>query len=138
MHVNVEKSDVAIQDQLPTLPQPVQLGIDITVATTARVAEIQRLQRLDVSPEDFVKDTLHFGLTRVVYEWADGTAFRDIVQLTDVLEGSIVRCITRVDELCREIRDAARVIGNAVLYKKMEEASAMIKRDIVFAASLYT
>lgn len=126
-----------MQDQLPDLPSAVQIGIDVVVSTAAKIAEIQRQQRLDVSPEDFIRDTLHFGLTRVVYEWADGTAFKDIVLLTDVLEGSIVRCITRLDELCREIRDASRVIGNAVLYKKMEEASALIKRDIVFAASLY-
>ena len=28
-------------------------------------------------------------------------------------------------------------LGDAELYSKMEEASALIKRDIVFAASLY-
>lgn len=70
-------------------------------------------------------------------------------------EGTIVRCITRLDETCREVRDAARVIGDAELFKKMEEAQLKIKRDskitffvcstcllktscaVVFAASLY-
>jgi antiviral helicase SKI2 len=28
-------------------------------------------------------------------------------------------------------------MGDPILYRKMEEASEMIKRDIVFAASLY-
>ena len=51
--------------------------------------------------------------------------------------GSIVRCIVRLDETCRDVRNAARVIGDSALYKKAEAASAMIKRDIVFAASLY-
>jgi antiviral helicase SKI2 len=37
-----------------------------------------------------------------------------------------------------KFRNAARIIGDPVLYQKMEEASSMIKRDIVFAASLYT
>ena len=41
-----------------------------------------------------------------------------------------------LDETCREVRDAARVIGDAELFKKMEEAQALIRRDIVFAASL--
>ena len=54
-----------------------------------------------------------------------------------VAEGTIVRCITRLDETCREVRNIARVIGDAVLFKKMETASEMIKRDIVFASSLY-
>ena len=54
-----------------------------------------------------------------------------------VQEGSIVRCITRLDELCREVRNAARIMGDPTLYRKMEVASESIKRDIVFAGSLY-
>jgi antiviral helicase SKI2 len=46
-----------------------------------------------------------------------------------VAEGTIVRVITRLDETCREVRDAARVIGDASLFKKMEEAQIKIKRD---------
>ena len=34
--------------------------------------------------------------------------------------------------------DAARVMGNTQLFAQMEAASALIKRDVVFAASLYT
>lgn len=40
-----------------------------------------------------------------------------------------MRVITRLDETCREVRDAARVIGDAELFKKMEEAQNKIKRD---------
>lgn len=57
--------------------------------------------------------------------------------ILDVQEGSIVRCITRLDETCKEIRNCARIIGDTSLYTKMEEASRRIKRDIVFASSLY-
>jgi antiviral helicase SKI2 len=63
--------------------------------------------------------------------------FKDICQLTNVLEGSIVRTITRLDETCKEVRNAARIVGDAGLYQKMEKASQLIKRDIVFASSLY-
>lgn len=42
-----------------------------------------------------------------------------------------MRTITRLDETCREVRDAARVIGDAALYQKMEACQACIKRDIV-------
>lgn len=57
--------------------------------------------------------------------------FNEIALLTDVQEGTIVRSITRLDETCREVRDAARVIGDAALYQKMEACQACIKRDIV-------
>lgn len=60
---------------------------------------------------------------------ADVQPFEQITALTDVAEGTVVRVITRLDETCREVRDAARVIGDADLMKKMEEAQIKIKRD---------
>lgn len=51
-------------------------------------------------------------------------------------EGTIVRVITRLDETCREVRDAARVIGDSELFTKMELCQTLIRRDIVFAVSL--
>ncbi len=47
-----------------------------------------------------------FGLMEVVYEWARGMSFKSITDLTDVLEGTIVRTITRLDETCREVKNA--------------------------------
>lgn len=38
---------------------------------------------------------------QVVYHWARGVPFKDICELTDVLEGAIVRTIVRLDETCR-------------------------------------
>ena len=83
------------------------------------------------------KPVVNFGLCAVVYQWARGVPFKEICQMTQFQEGSIVRTITRLDELCRDIQNAARVMGNPSLYHKMEAASQCIKRDIVFAASLY-
>ena len=48
-----------------------------------------------------------------------------------------MRCIQRLDETCKTVRNAARVIGDSDLLEKMETASTLIRRDIVFAASLY-
>jgi antiviral helicase SKI2 len=101
------------------------------------LGEIQKDCGLPVDPIEYCEKSLKFGLVHVVYEWALGIPFKDVVALTDVQEGSIVRCITRLDELCREIRNSARVVGNPTLYRKLEAASAAIKRDIVFASSLY-
>lgn len=74
---------------------------------------------------------------QVVYQWALGVPFKEICTLTDVMEGSIVRAIVRLDETCREVKDAAKVMGNTALVQQMEAASAAIKRDVIFAASLY-
>ena len=80
---------------------------------------------------------MNFGLCAVVYEWARGKAFKDITDMTGTPEGSIVRCICRLEELLKDVRNASVVIGNTSLHMKMEAASECIKRDIVFAASLY-
>jgi antiviral helicase SKI2 len=58
--------------------------------------------------------------------------------MTEAQEGLIVRCIQRLDEVCKDVRNAARIVGDPSLREKMEATSTAIKRDIVFAASLYT
>lgn len=60
------------------------------------------------------------------------------MEMTDAQEGLIVRCIQRLDEVCKDVRNAARIVGDPSLREKMEQTSTAIKRDIVFAASLYT
>lgn len=87
--------------------------------------------------DDGSRRGLNFGLCAVVYEWARGKPFRDIMKMTTVHEGVIVRCITRLDELCKDFRNASKLIGNPSLYRKLEAASTCIKRDIVFASSMY-
>ncbi|KAI0783389.1 antiviral helicase [Abortiporus biennis] len=123
-----EKTDIE-----PVIPPKLEEGRDAILAIAERVERVQ--ERHKVPGEEF--RALKFGLVEVVYEWAKGMPFEQITDLTDVAEGTIVRVITRLDETCREVRDAARVIGDAELFKKMEEAQIKIKRDIVFAASLY-
>lgn len=106
-----------------------------TIATN--LGTMQRDHGLHIDPQEYCENSLKFGLVHVVYEWALGVPFSSICELTLVQEGSIVRTITRLDELCREVRNCARVLGNPTLYRKMEAASVAIKRDIVFASSLY-
>ncbi|GBE77514.1 Putative ATP-dependent RNA helicase [Sparassis crispa] len=123
-----EKTDVE-----PVIPSKLEQGRDAIMAISDRVERIQDAHK--IPGVEF--RGLKFGLMEVVYEWAKGMPFEQITELTDVAEGTIVRVITRLDETCREVRDAARVIGDAELFKKMEECQIKIKRDIVFAASLY-
>lgn len=83
-------------------------------------------------------DSMKFGLAEVVYHWCLGMPFVEIASMTDVQEGIIVRSMTRLDEVCRDVRAAAKVTGNSRLMNKMEVASRSLKRDIAFVGSLYT
>jgi hypothetical protein len=119
------------------LPERLISSCERMKAIAVDLGQRQKDFGLPVDPLEYCTSMLKMGLVHVVYEWACGVPFSSICELTEVQEGSIVRCITRLDELCREVRNCARVVGNPTLYRKMEAASEAIKRDIVFASSLY-
>uniref|UniRef100_A0A3Q3J8R8 SKI2 homolog, superkiller viralicidic activity 2-like n=1 Tax=Monopterus albus TaxID=43700 RepID=A0A3Q3J8R8_MONAL len=112
-------------------------SIDRVLSVAQRIGELQRDCGIPQTAEEFVGQ-FKFGLTEVVYCWARGMPFAEIALLTDVQEGTVVRCIQRLDEVLKEVRQAARIVGDSVLGSKMERASLSIRRDIVFTASLYT
>ncbi|GAA5893928.1 hypothetical protein JCM8208_001280 [Rhodotorula glutinis] len=126
-------------DSEPLLTPRLEEGKEILVATYDRITAVQDRHRANFADDGAFNGSgeLKFGLMEVVYEWARGMSFQQITQLTDVQEGTIVRCITRLDETCREVRDAARVVGNAELFQKAVKAQELLRRGIVFAASLY-
>ncbi|XP_062266120.1 helicase SKI2W [Platichthys flesus] len=121
----------------PHITTTLQEGIGRVLAVAQRIGELQRECGITQTAEEFVGQ-LKFGLTEVVYCWARGMPFAEIALLTDVQEGTVVRCIQRLDEVLKEVRQAARIVGDSVLGSKMEKASLAIRRDIVFTASLYT
>ena len=57
--------------------------------------------------------------------------------MTDVYEGSLIRVFRRLEELLRQMSQAAKVMGSPDLEKKFEESLVKIRRDIVAAQSLY-
>ncbi|ANB12672.1 SKI complex RNA helicase subunit SKI2 [Sugiyamaella lignohabitans] len=125
---------IDVETVTPRLDQGRARILDI-VTSTNKVFEAHQV--LMTQDEAEFTERMRFGLMEVVYEWARGMSFNSITQLTDVQEGTIVRVITRMDEICREVMAAARIIGDSTLYDKMLLAQEKIKRDIVFCASLY-
>lgn len=129
-----EKTDVE-----PTLTSSLEKGKATIISISEKVNRFQTEHQVILSSDDsndFVSRP-RFGLMEVVYEWARGMSFNRITDLTDVLEGTIVRVITRLDETCREVKNAARIVGDPELFAKMQAAQEMIKRDITAVASLY-
>lgn len=129
-----EKTDIT-----PRLTPRLETGQKAIIAIAEKVNNFQILHQVIQSSEDSndFASSPRFGLAEVVYEWARGMSFNRITNLTDVMEGTIVRTISRLDETCREVKNAAKLIGDPTLHLKMEKAQEMIKRDVIFAASLY-
>ena len=126
-----------VEPRLDLVPPLLHAACKNVVTIVKGLVVLQNTHGIVCDMEEWCDQQIKLGLVHVVHEWALGTSFARICQLTDVDEGTIVRCITRLEESFRDIRNCARVMGNDDLYSKMEEASELIKRDICFAASLY-
>lgn len=57
--------------------------------------------------------------------------------MTDVYEGSLVRLFRRLEELLRQVAQAAKVMGSEELAEKFEVALQKVRRDIIASQSLY-
>ncbi|KAK4057847.1 Antiviral helicase ski2 [Microbotryomycetes sp. JL221] len=116
-------------DNEPLLTPRLEEGRAVIEQVSDRVLAVQTRHRANFADEGFNSNgELKWGLTE---------PFNQITALTDVQEGTIVRTITRLDETCREVRDAARIVGNSDLFNKMVTCQEKIRRDVVFCASLY-
>lgn len=104
--------------------------------TARRIAKVSADARLRVEEEEYV-NSFKPQMMDVVLAWSKGAKFSEICKMTDVYEGSIIRSMRRLEELIRQLSQSARAIGNTELEDKFAQGILKIKRDIVFAASLY-
>lgn len=114
------------------LDQPLRMMQDLA----KRIATVSREANLELDEGEYL-DKFKPNLMDVVYAWSKGASFVEICKLSDAYVGSIVRCMRRLEELLRQMGQASKVIGNQDLENKFLDAITFIKRDIVFAASLY-
>jgi len=104
--------------------------------TARRVAKVSIECKLPLVEEEYLNN-IKPALMEVTWDWMNGATFMEIMKKTDVFEGSIIRCLRRLEELIRELASAATAIGNTELEEKFTHAITLLKRDIIFAASLY-
>ncbi|KAK4858352.1 hypothetical protein QYF36_015114 [Acer negundo] len=104
--------------------------------TARRVAKAQLEAKVQIDVESFM-NSFRPDIMEAVYAWAKGSKFYEIMEITQVFEGSLIRAIRRLEEVLQQLILAAKSIGETELESKFEYAVSKIKRDIVFAASLY-
>lgn len=102
-----------------------------------RIAEVQKECKLDVNVEEYVESTVRPYLMDVIYCWSKGASFAEVIQMTDIFEGSIIRSARRLDEFLNQLRAAANAVGETNLENKFAAASESLRRGIMFANSLY-
>ncbi|KAF5776639.1 putative RNA helicase [Helianthus annuus] len=102
-----------------------------------RIAEIQHECKLEVNVDEYVEAAVRPFLMDVIYCWSKGSSFSEVIQMTDIFEGSIIRLARRLDEFLNQLRAAAHAVGEAGLEEKFGAASESLRRGIMFANSLY-
>jgi ATP-dependent RNA helicase DOB1 len=83
--VPVENTNAEIQ-----LQKPLAHALGKLQQTARHIAETSTECKLPVDADEYV-DKFKATLMNVVYEWSKGASFRDICDITDVFEGSIIR-----------------------------------------------
>jgi len=101
-----------------------------------RVATVCKESKIPIDVEEYVAQFTP-TMMEVAYKWCQGDTFAEICKLTSIFEGNIIRGLRRLEELVKQLVNAAKAIGNTELENKFAEIITKIKRDIVFAASLY-
>jgi len=123
-------------DAAPKLRDSLATPFRALTETAKQLCAVMVEAKLDVDPEVYMTG-INPDLMEVVYAWCTGARFIDVIKLTTTYEGTVIRVIRRLEELLRQLASAAFVIGNVPLREKFERCAASMRRDIVFAASLY-
>ncbi|ORM41527.1 Helicase SKI2W [Babesia sp. Xinjiang] len=129
-------NDRAPEKEVPAPTHAIQRARDMVLDLHNKIDVVQRALNVNVSREEHTA-LCNFSLSYVIYQWATGVPFSEIMQFTELQEGHIVRAITRLDELCRKIGQVAHINGDETLQTTIEKVSNSIKRGIVFMPSLY-
>jgi ATP-dependent RNA helicase DOB1 len=120
------------------------------------IAKVSAESKMEVNEDEYVQ-SLKWQLMETVLAWANGRPFAEIwwvpsnllslyeyfdadcwcSKMTNAYEGSLIRLFRRLEELLRQMAEAAKVMGSEELKDKFELSLSKIRRDIVSFNSLY-
>uniref|UniRef100_A0A674NHZ5 Exosome RNA helicase MTR4 n=1 Tax=Takifugu rubripes TaxID=31033 RepID=A0A674NHZ5_TAKRU len=106
--------------EMPKLTEQLAAPLRQMQECAKRIAKVSADAKLDVDEETYLNQ-FKPHLMDVVYAWANGSTFAQICKMTDVFEGSIIRCMRRLEEVLRQMCSAAKAIGNTELENKFAE-----------------
>ncbi|GAP85539.1 putative ATP-dependent RNA helicase dob1 protein [Rosellinia necatrix] len=122
--------------EAPALPEELMKPYSQIQGQARIIAKVSQESKLEVNEDEYVQ-SLKYQLMETVYAWANGKSFAEVCKMTGAYEGSLIRLFRRLEELLRQMAQAAKVMGSEDLQNKFEESLTKIRRDIVAAQSLY-
>ncbi|KAK4684130.1 ATP-dependent RNA helicase DOB1, partial [Tremellales sp. Uapishka_1] len=127
-----EKSEAKVR-----LKEELSAPLRVMQETARRIAKVSNESKIAVVEDEYVQ-SFKVEMMDAVLQWCKGAKFSEICKLTDVFEGSIIRCFRRLQELLRQMAQAAHAIGNTELEEKFNKSLEMLERPntVVFNPSL--
>lgn len=104
--------------------------------TARRIAKVSNESGIAIVEDEYVQ-SFKIEMMDVVLQWCKGAKFAEICKMTDVFEGSIIRCFRRLQELLRQMGMAAGAIGNTELEQKFAKSLDLLEKPntVVFNPS---
>merc|ERR1712071_297782 len=91
-----------------------------------RIAKVSVEAKLEIEEDDYVEQFKPFMMD-IVAAWCKGASFGEVCKMTDLFEGSIIRCMRRLEELLRQMVQASKSIGNQSWKTNLAKASSSSK-----------
>jgi len=125
-------------EQQTKLKEELAAPLRVLQEMARRIAKVAQESKLAINEQDYVK-SFKVELMDAVMQWCRGASFSEICKMTDQFEGSVIRVFRRLQELIRQMSQAAKVIGNKELQEKFDKSSEMLERpnSVIFCSSLY-
>uniref|UniRef100_A0A3P9HW02 Exosome RNA helicase MTR4 n=1 Tax=Oryzias latipes TaxID=8090 RepID=A0A3P9HW02_ORYLA len=126
--------------EIPKLTEQLAAPLRQMQECAKRIAKVSADAKLEVDEETYLSQ-FKSHLMDVVFAWANGSSFSQICKMTDVFEGSIIRCMRRLEEVLRQMCSAAKAIGNTELENKFaegEKSSDNVAHMISYTESGFT
>ncbi|KZT08888.1 antiviral helicase [Laetiporus sulphureus 93-53] len=125
-------------EQVTKLGQELAQPLRVMQEIARRIAKVSIESKLTMVEDEYVQ-SFKVELMDAVVQWCRGASFAEICKLTDQFEGNIIRVFRRLQELIRQMSQAAKAIGNLELEEKFGKASEMLERpnSVIFCSSLY-
>ncbi|KAH8740668.1 ATP-dependent RNA helicase [Cryptosporidium ryanae] len=123
--------------QEPKLEDPIlSTGYENIIEVAKMIVNISEESGLDIDIDQYL-NKFRPQIMTVILKWSKGESFESTLENTSLYEGSVIRCLRRLEELLRQVASATKSIGNEDLENKLKEGISLIRRGIVFTPSLY-
>lgn len=113
-----------------------QEPLNLLKISAQRVAQVVADAGLPIDIDQYVQ-SFQPTYAEVVYRWCNGATFAEVCDLVEVFEGDIIRILRTLADLLKQLAEAALSVGETRLETLFLQATALLKRDIVFSGSLY-